>query len=108
MSEALLLFPNTRCDIGIPYVWESRRLAGYPGPDDSQDSGSTGADARLRDRAAHRANQWRPAFRQLWNAVSGAAEAGAGGMYLVRVGRFGQQPQGEVLQAQTGRAQRAA
>ena len=44
--------------------------------------------------------------RQLRDAVSGAAQAGTGGVHRLRMGRLRQQPQGEVLQlTRAGRKQ---
>ena len=56
-----------------------------------------GAAAWIRDCPAHRADQRESSLVELWDAVSGAVEAGAGRGDRVGVGRFGEQPQSEVL-----------
>ncbi len=63
---------------------------------------SMGAAAWVWDRTADRADQRGSAFAELWDAVSGAAEAGAGGGDCLGVGRVGEQSEGEVLQADAG------
>ena len=64
-----------------------------------------GPAARLRYRAADRADQRAPPLAQLRNALPRPAQARAGGLRHVRMGRLGQQPQGEVLPAHPGRAE---
>src|SRR5450755_2289961 len=56
-------------------------VAGHAGVDDPQDAGSDGAFAWLRDRAAHRADQWGPACGELRHVVSRDVETGAGGTH---------------------------
>src|SRR5438132_989389 len=90
------------------YAGQDRRLAGNAGADGAQNAGDHGFAARLRDRAAHRADQRRPPRRELWNPLSGSAQVGAGGIHLRGVGRFRQQPQGQVLLADARRTETSA
>src|SRR5580692_1080822 len=74
----------------------STRNAGLDGAEDPR---SAGVAAWVWRRAAHRADQRRPAFGQSGHAVSRPAEAGAGGRHRLGVGPFGKQSQGALLSA---------
>src|SRR5580658_9211471 len=74
-------------------------VAGHFGADGAENAASDGAAARLRDCAAHRADQRRSAGGELRNFVPGAAETRAGGLHQLGMGLFRQQSQGEILQA---------
>ena len=64
--------------------------------------------AWLRDRPAHRADQRGSADRQSGDSLPGAAQAGAGRVYRVRMGSVREQPQGALLSADTARPQAIA
>src|SRR5207245_2459587 len=58
--------------------------------------------ARLRYRAPHRADQRRAAQHQLRHPLPGTAQARAGRVHRLRMGRLGAQPAGQVLPAHAG------
>src|SRR6185436_49344 len=61
--------------------------------------GDPGFPPWLWDRPPHRADERRSAGGQLRHALSGSAQARAGRLYRVGMGRLGEQPQGQVLHA---------
>jgi hypothetical protein len=60
--------------------------AGHPGADGPEDYGCAGAAARVRGRAAYRADQRSSARSEPGHPLSRAAEVGAGRRDFVRVG----------------------
>src|SRR5260370_32386674 len=88
--------------MGIQYGQEERCMAGHTGFDGAEDLGVDGAAAWVRHSAADRADQRRSPAPQLRHPIPGAAQTGAGGLHRVRMGRLGQQSQGQVLQADAG------
>src|SRR5206468_2217414 len=82
---------------------QARGAAGDVGPDGPEDAPDDGPPPRLRDRAPHRTDERRPPDHQLRHPLSGAGEAGAGGLRRFGVGNVGEQPEGEVLPAHAGR-----
>src|SRR5947207_3156937 len=69
----------------------SGRLARHAGLDGVEDAAGAGPVARVRDCAPDGTDQRPPAGGELRNAVPRPAEAGAGGLHFLRVGRVRQQ-----------------
>src|SRR6185503_4575880 len=88
-----------RCRLPTHGARQARRPLRDPRPDDPQDAVGPGAAARLPHRAAHRADQRRPAGAQPGDAVSGADQARAARMDRVEVGRVRERPPGQGLLA---------
>src|SRR5580692_10678619 len=69
------------------------------GADGAEDAAGDGSIAWIWHSAAHRADERRSSGCELWNPVSGVAQARAGGLHPLRMGFLGQQSQSKVLQA---------
>src|ERR1700761_3899952 len=82
-------------------------MAGYFGVNGAPDAGDHGGAAWLWAGPPDRTDQRRCFRAELRHALSRVAEAGAGGSDCFRVGRFGEQPEGEILQPDTRREEAA-
>src|SRR6266404_5720348 len=92
-TVAYTIWASHRSPLGEDNGRQSGRLARNTRFNGSENAASPRAATRIRNRAPHRANQRRPAGRELRNALSRPAEAGAGGLHFLRVGHLEQQPQ---------------
>ena len=113
-GEAKLLYediPTVVTDLGIKELTYAgteaqlrRAAAGDAGHADSEDSDSR-PDARVRGGGIHPTDLGRRAAGGGGSALSGAASAGAAGAAGFGMGRFGEQPAGQVLPADGAGAQ---
>src|SRR3984893_18022507 len=102
---AFYCFPigAVRISLWVPhresYERKERRLARNAGVNGAKNARYARTTGRLGHRAADRANQRRFAGRELWHALSGASEAAAGRLRLLRVGPLRSHSASNVLQA---------
>src|SRR5580698_9104451 len=84
---------------------QSRRPARHTCLDGLEDARNYGLVARIRHRAPHRTDQRKSVVGELRHLVPGIDETRTGRLDRLSVGNFGEQSQGEVLQAYSCRAQ---
>src|SRR5690242_21217600 len=84
---------------------QARSATGHPRPDDPQDPRGVRPAARVRRGPPHRGNEQGPPQAQLRHAVSGAAQARAGGVHQGGVAPVREQSPCKVLHAHCNRTQ---
>src|SRR5579863_2250726 len=104
-SGRILLWTRHRRMHGRRQIRNSTRHAGFDG---AEDAGRDGAFARLRYRAAHRANQRRGAANQSRDDLRFAGALDAQGLDFGIVGNVGEQPKSQILYDQQKREETAA